>query len=159
MRLLEKISDMNWFSVKDGDARAFALMRRHYSFNHYADNRRENLNYRNRFLFVGPGEKMILMTADCKALFVWRKFIDASGQNGINCAVFRNESALLSSSLILEAEALAWRRWPNERLYTYVNPDKVSDNPGYCFKCAGWVYVGKTKYNRLHILEKCAGGQ
>lgn len=144
-----------WYAVKDGDPRAYALMRRHYSFQPYTDGRRQNLSYRNRYLFAGPGEKMVLMTVDCQALFVWRKFIDKSGQDGVNCAVFRNEGPHLSSELILEAEQLAWQRWPNERLYTYVNAQEVeSDNPGYCFKCAGWKFSGYTASKKLHILEK-----
>lgn len=149
------INENRWFAVKDGDPRAFALMRKHYSFQPYADGRRQDPTYRNRFLFVGPGQKMVLMTSDCLALFVWRKFFDRSGQTGVNCAVFRNEGPQLSSTLILQAEDLAWRRWPGERLYTYVNDRKVeSVNPGYCFKCAGWQFAGYTASKRLHILEK-----
>jgi len=41
-----------------------------------------------------------------KALFVWRKFEDDSGQKGINCSIFRNESDILSSDLIREADAI-----------------------------------------------------
>ena len=146
---------VTWLTVKDGDPRAFALMKRHYSFYHYRDGRRRDPGNRNRFLFAGPGEKMVLLTADCRALFVWRKFIDKSGQTGINCAVFRNEGDELSSRLILEAEELAWRRWPDERLYTYVNPRMVkSANPGWCFKVAGWRPCGTTKKRALLVLEK-----
>ena len=98
---------------------------------------------------------MLLMTVGCDALFVWRKFIDASGQTGVNCAVFRNESDILSSTLIAEAEGWAWQRWPGERLYTYVNSLAVqSSNPGYCFKIAGWRSCGRTKARNLLILEK-----
>ncbi len=147
--------NMIWLPTKDGDVRAFDLFRRHYTFRPYADRRRADSGYRNRFQFVGPGEKMVLLTADCQALFVWRKFIDDSGQTGVNCAVFRNEGSELSSRLILEAEHLAWGRWPGERLYTYVNQDKVkSSNPGYCFKKAGWQKCGHTKVKQLLILEK-----
>jgi hypothetical protein len=106
-------------------------------------------------LFVGPGEKMLLMTTDGRALFVWRKFISGDGQQGVNCAVFRNESDVLSSELILEAEQLAWNRWPGERLYTYVNAKAIqSSNPGFCFLKAGWKRCGITKVNKLVILEK-----
>lgn len=137
-----------WYEIKDGDARGRAMLNRHYSANHYADGRVVRL-------FVGPGEKMVLMTADSRALFVWRKFIDKSGQSGINCAVFRNEGDQLSSALILEAEQMAWTRWPGERLYTYVNARRIkSPNPGYCFKKAGWNVCGKTKSRGLVILEK-----
>jgi hypothetical protein len=94
-----------------------------------------------------------LLTAKYDALFVWRKFLNASGEHGVNCAVFRNESNILSSKLIIEAMEIAWNRWPSERLYTYVNPKKIrSGNPGYCFKVAGWKNCGKTK-GGLVILE------
>lgn len=144
-----------WLGVPDGDPRAFALYTRHYSYRPYQDGRRR-LGYRNRFLIVGPGQKMVLLTADCDALFVWRKFISDNGQTGVNCAVFRNESRILSSLLIREAEYLAWQRWRGERLYTYVDPEKVqSPNPGYTFLCAGWRRCGgTTKERRLLILEK-----
>lgn len=149
-----------WYPVKDGDPAAYDIMSRHYSFQEYQDGRRKNLFNRSRRLFVGPGEKMVLMTADYKALFVWRKFIDKSGQDGVNCAVFRNEGPCLSSELILEAEQLARRRWPGERLYTYVDASQVqSANPGYCFKMAGWQFCGKSQKRRLHILEKLPGVQ
>jgi hypothetical protein len=106
-------------------------------------------------LFVGPGEKLVLLTEDERALFVWRKFIDASGQDGVNCAVFRNEGPRLSSDLILEAEDIAWKKWPGQRFYTYVNSRAIrSTNPGACFKAAGWKLCGETKWNRLTILEK-----
>jgi hypothetical protein len=113
---------------------------------------------------MGPGEKMVLITSDCRAIFGWRKFIDASGQEGVNCAFFRNEGAfdrsILSSTLIKKAEVLAWQRWGGEaRLYTYVSPH-TSDNPGFCFKQAGWKLVrgesGRPKMTKsgLFILEK-----
>jgi len=144
----------NWLPAKDGDPRVYALMKRHYTFHPYADGRRQNAAYRNRKLVVGPGEKLVLLTVDCNALFIWRKFKDRSGQTGINCAVFHNESELLSSELIREAAWIAWQRWPGQRLYTYVNVSKIkSANPGYCFKMAGWNICGKTK-SGLVILEK-----
>jgi hypothetical protein len=139
--------DKYWHGSKDGDKNALALYERHYSCYHYKDNRI-------RKLFCGPGEKTVLLTRNNDALFVWRKFIDDSGQTGINCAVFRNESRILSSTLIKEAEEHAWRRWAGERLYTYVNPKKIrSSNPGCCFKMAGWTHCGFTK-GALVILEK-----
>lgn len=141
------VNGWRWFAVKDGDDRARDLFNRHYSRIRYADGRKPRL-------FVGPGEKMVLMTPEADALFVWRKFIDASGQQGVNCAVFRNESRHLSSELIREACELAWWRWPGERLYTYVNVQAVTSvNPGYCFKMAGWKACGQTKWNKLLILE------
>jgi len=137
-----------WYSVLDGDGVARDIYNRHYSRYHYADGRKPKL-------FVGPGEKMVLLGQDSKALFVWRKFINDDGQTGVNCAVFRNEGTHLSSELILEAEQLAWSRWPGERLYTYVNGTAVqSSNPGYCFIKAGWRKCGVTKKLGLIIFDK-----
>ena len=143
------VDDNNpWIVVKDGDARARDIFDRHYSRRKYKDGRKPKL-------FVGPGEKMVLLTPNCDALFVWRKFIDDSGQRGINCAVFRNEGGRQSSQLVLWAEEMATQRWPGERLYTWVWDAKVkSVNPGYCFKMAGWRAIGRNKDGRLTLLEK-----
>lgn len=138
----------SWIQVKDGNSAGLLLHKRHYSKYHYADKRIVNR-------FVGPGERIVLISPDGKALFVWRKFIDKSGQKGINCSIFRNEGDELSSELILKAEEFASTRWPGERFYTYVSPSKTkSVNPGYCFKKAGWALVGVTKKRKLLILEK-----
>lgn len=137
-----------WWLTKDGDAACLKLYQRHYSRYHYRDGRQPKL-------FCGPGEKLVLRTWEGDACFVWRKFKDDSGQEGVNCAVFRNESAHLSSELVQQADAIADYCWPGERHYTYVNASRVkSTNPGYCFKLAGWKKCGITKINKLIILEK-----
>lgn len=126
--MLLPLENKIWIEVKDGNPIAHQLFQRHYSKYHYKDGRKPKL-------FVGPGYKIVLITQDGKAMFVWRKFKDASGQQGINCSVFRNEGGILSSILIKEAVSIVWSRWPNERLYTYVNSHKIkSANPGYCFE-------------------------
>jgi hypothetical protein len=141
------IHDSPWIAAKDGDDTARDIFRQHYSYSHTAG--------RNPALFVGPGEKLVLLTPCARALFVWRRFISDDGQQGINCAVFRNEGAGLSSDLIREADAVADERWPGERHYTYVNSRRIrSTNPGYCFIAAGWQRCGTTKWNRLAILER-----
>lgn len=138
----------HWFLCRDADDVVRGIFDRHYSRIHYADGRTPKH-------FVGPGEKMVLISEDETAIFVWRKFINGAGERGINCAVFRNEGPVLSSELILEASAVAWKRWPGERLYTYVNAGAIrSTNPGACFKKAGWRKCGVTKWNKLVILEK-----
>ena len=137
-----------WVVTTDGDDTGRAIFDRHYSRTRYADGRRP-------LLFVGPGEKLVLVRHDARALFVWRRFVSADGQQGVNCAVFRNEGAELSSQLIREADALADARWPGERHYTYVAPKRIrSTNPGYCFKQAGWRTCGVTKWNKLVVLER-----
>jgi len=136
-----------WWLTKDGDIACLEMYERHYSAHCYRDGRI-------RKLFCGPGEKLVLRTEPGNALFVWRRFIDRSGQTGINCAVFRNESAHKSSALIRQADAIADCIWPNSRHYTYVNPQAVaSANPGFCFIAAGWRRCGWTKGGLL-ILER-----
>ena len=108
-----------WLSIKDGDPRAYTLFQKHYSYRNYRDGRRRIYGYRNRFLICGPGEKLVLLTADSDALFVWRKFISRDSQTGVNCAVFRNESPTLSSLLIHEACAIAWQRRETQFIPTF----------------------------------------
>ena len=143
------LADSIWVQIKDGDPTALSLFHRHYSYRPYRDGRRPKL-------FVGPGQKMVLLTPCARALFVWRKFKSKDGNVGVNCSVFRNEGAGKSSDLVREAMKLAWARWPGERLFTYVNSRKIrSQNPGCCFLKAGWRRCGKTKWNKLDILEAC----
>ncbi len=143
----------NWIEVSDGDPRARGLYNRHYSATHYRSKKPLKL--------VGPGEYMLLLTVDCKAIFAWRKGHDSGyrwygvdSQSGVCCTIFRNEGDQLSSDLIKEADEMAWDRWPGERLDTYVNSKKIrSSNPGYCFIKAGYRKCGFTK-GGLNILEK-----
>lgn len=139
-----------WLPAKDGNGLGFSIYRRHYS----AKNRKPKIRQ-----FVGPGEKLVLMGRDYKSVFAWRKFIDDSGQQGVCCAVFRNEGRNRSSEMILEAMRIGWQRWPGERYYTLVDAGKVkSRNPGYCFKCSGWTACGTTK-NGLLVLESLPHGR
>lgn len=139
----------DWYLTKDGDRACLELYERHYSANVYADGRK-------RSQFVGPGEHIVLRTFDADALFVWRRFIDDAKpkQNGINCAVFRNEGPTLSSELVRQADAVADFAWPGARHYTYVNEARIqSTNPGFCFLHAGWQRCGFTQGGLL-ILER-----
>lgn len=154
-----------WMAMRDGDASCRAIFDRHYSRYVYADGRKPKL-------FVGPGEKLVLMRADGSGLFVWRKFISRDGQMGVNCSIFRNEGGGLASGLILEAEAFADARWsdPLERFFTYVGPRGVRPTLvkgprglvypvwGYCFLQAGWTWCGVTSKGLL-IYEKTASAR
>ncbi len=132
----------SWIGIKDGDARAVALYRRHYSC------RDTKIDY-GRYGFSGKGESMVLLTLDCLALWCWRK---VEGE-GIYCSVFHNEGSLLSSELIKEADSLAWQRWEDTRHFTHVNPREVNGD-GKCFKAAGWSKLKEhTKKSHLIILE------
>jgi hypothetical protein len=138
-----------WLRSTDADPHARAVFDRHYSRIRYRDGRKPKQ-------FIGPGEYLLLVLPDYSAIFAWKKFISLDKQEGINCAIFRNEGHLLSSCLILAAEEWAEWKWPGwDRFYTYINAEKVrSTNPGYCFQMAGWRACGVTKVNRLRILEK-----
>ena len=143
-----------WVRIRDAQLTARLLHGRHYSKRRYRDGR-------DPAKFIGPGEYLALLTPCARALFAWRKFRDKCidqrtglPQAGINCCVFRNEGAGLSSDLIRAADALADERWPGERHYTYVDPREIrSSNPGYCFLRAGWQRCGRTK-GGLVILER-----
>ena len=138
-----------WFPSNHADPRAVALYLRHYSARRYRDGRP-------RRQFCPPGEKMVLLTQDCRAVWVWHRPLmpRPSGESGVCCTLFRNEGPILSSALVAEATALAWARWPGQRLFTYVADAKVrSVNPGYCFKMAGWRRCGRNKDGRLTVLE------
>ena len=141
-----------WVEVKDGNDTVRAIFDRHYSRYTYKDGRKPKL-------FLGPGEKLVLLNAQADAICAWRKFISGDGQQGVNCAIYRNESSDIASALLKQAMALAWDRWPGERLYTYVDPVGVpvitrASRPtwGHCFYQAGWRFCGLTG-RRLHILE------
>lgn len=141
-----------WIEVLDGNDTARAIFDRHYSRYVYADGRKPKL-------FVGPGQKQVLLLVNARALCAWRKFISGDDQQGVNCAVYRNESEEVASALLKTAMAAAWGRWPGERLYTYIDPREVkptirASRPtwGHCFYQAGWRFAGLSR-KRLHILE------
>ncbi len=144
-------SEGPWIPIRDGNDTALSLFLRHYSA-------RGNRKIRQ---FIGPGEKLVLLSRDARALFAWRKFQSDNGQLGVNCAIFRNEAsdAGRSSDLIRAAALIAWQRWPGERLYTYVDAAKVRHkrDPGRCFLRAGWRYCGRTKKRNKLILENVEG--
>ena len=165
----------HWLPARDADPRVVALYRRHYSADLTKDHRRG---------IGGPSARIILLTERVDALWVWRLMLPPEerisdrvkpdrrrenrgnapntyfgDQYGVMCTVFRNEGPTLSSSLVLEAEEIAWGKWPDKRLFTYVWDSRVkSKNPGYCFKVAGWRKCGTTTDGRLTILEKYPKG-
>lgn len=143
--------ERGWIDRLDGDESCRTIFDRHYSRRVYRDGRRPKL-------FVGPGFKRVLMRADGSGLFVWRKFISDDGQQGVNCAVFRNEGDEVASVLIQEAVEIARQDWPSERFYTYIDPRKVPATMfrgypvfGWCFYKAGWKFAGVGKAGK-HVL-------
>lgn len=140
-----------WIEVKDGDDTLRAIFDQHYSRRHYADGRKPKL-------VIGPGQKLPLVRHDAAAIFAWRKHKSDDGQTGVNCAIFRNDGVEVASDLIREAMAIAWKRWPRTRFYTYVDPRKVTPTMfrgypvwGWCFYKAGWKFVKVGKGGK-HVL-------
>lgn len=98
--------------------------------------------------FMPPGQTIILLTSDRRAVFGWwRPHPDSglrsmNGLDGWTCTIFRNDGSGLSSSLILGAErelATTGYGCGPDGMLTYVWDKKVrSVNPGFCFKKAGW---------------------
>lgn len=78
--------------------------------------------------------------------------------DGWTCTIFRNESPMVSSELILDAEtaiAEAGHTCGPDGFLTYVWDKKVrSSNPGYCFKKAGWKAIGRSADGRKTLLQK-----
>lgn len=142
-------TDTDWIEVKDGNDTVREIFDRHYSRHVYRDGRKPKL-------FVGPGEKMVLLAPSANAIFAWRKFISGDGQQGVNCAIFRSEDAGKASDLIKSAMERAWDRWPGQRFYTYVDPAHVPATMvrglpvwGFCFLKAGWSFCGVSKSGKI----------
>ena len=143
----------HWWRAKKSDEAGVALADRHYS--------RRTVGAPQ---FMPPGQTIVLVTPDQKAVFGWcRPHPDAgitamNGLDGWTCTIFRNEGELLSSDLILDAEkaiAACGHDCGPDGLITYVWADRVeSSNPGYCFQVAGWKKRGWSADGKKRLLTK-----
>lgn len=142
-----------WQRVTKFDARSAALADRHYSRRKIGSPQ-----------FMPPGQTIILLGEDERAVFGWWRPDPSSGiraMNGLDgwtCTIFRNESTHQSSWLILQAELwvakLGYECGPSGFI-TYVWDKKVrSSNPGYCFKQAGWLRAGRSADDKKTLLQK-----
>lgn len=140
-----------WSRVTKFDPRTAAMADRHYSRRTIGSNQ-----------FMPPGQTVILL-ADRAVFGWWRPHPDAgidamNGLDGWTCTIFRNESPVLSSLLILEAEQHLQYHATScgpDGMLTYVFDAKVrSSNPGCCFKHAGWSIVGRSADDRKTLLSK-----
>lgn len=150
---MDLFEDGPWFRTTKFDKAACALADRHYSRRKVGSPQ-----------FMPPGQTVVLITECQQAVFGWqRPHPDSglklmSGLDGWTCTIFRNESQYLSSSLILSAEQ--YLRDLNlgcgpDGLLTYVWDAKVaSENPGYCFKLAGWNRMGRSADLKKTLLQK-----
>lgn len=140
-----------WERVTKFDPRAAAFADRHY-------NRRKIGSPQ----FMPPGQTIVLLTPDAKALFGWwrpKPGIEAMNHlDGWTCTIFRNESSMLSSMLILAAENMLKANAEScglDGMLTYVWTCRIrSVNPGCCFQKAGWRKTGWSADQRKRLLQK-----
>jgi hypothetical protein len=105
--------------------------------------------------FVPPGRCLVLLaeTDTGSALWVttfpYAEYVHHAWAGAWGNSMFRNLGAGLSSELIRDAvSATRWRYGdpPALGLVTFVDAAKIaSENPGYCYKCAGFRVAGKTQ--------------
>jgi hypothetical protein len=143
----------HWQIVTKFDLRACALADRHYS-------RRKPGSGQ----FMPPGQTITLLSHDEQAIFGWWRphpkagIKPMNGLDGWTCTIFRNEGGQLSSTLILDAEEAIFERGHNvgpDGFLTYVWDQKVtSENPGYCFKRAGYQRRGRSADGKKTLLMK-----
>jgi hypothetical protein len=141
-----------WEITTKGDPECALLADRHYS--------RRTIGSPQ---FMPPGQTIILKH-EGTAVFGWHRPHPNSGikqwnkLDGWTCTIFRNESNHLSSEMILEAEKVFGEIGMDvgpDGFITYVWDSKVkSDNPGYCFKRAGWCVTGRSADNKKTLLQK-----
>lgn len=116
-------------------------------------NRHYNRQNPNSKQFVPPGKCVVLTHSSEKAVWVtsWpiAAYVKHQWAGAWVNSLFRNEGAGLSSELITDAIYRTLQVWPippPEGLITFVDADEVRPGePGYCYKCAGFKRVGKTK--------------
>lgn len=111
-----------------------------------------------------PGQTIVLLTKDADAVWGWWRPHPTSGiksMNGLDgwtCTIFRNESPVKSSALVLAAEQALYDAGVDvgpDGLITYVWDKKVrSSNPGCCFKLAGWRTTGRSADGKKTLLQK-----
>jgi hypothetical protein len=137
--------------VRDGNPTAMSIFLRHYS----AKQRRK------LFQFVGPGEKMVLLTPDARALFVWRKEQDQyrlDGQTGVNCAVFRREGGDRASDLIRSAVDLAMGTMATTAFVHFRQFREGEQPESWLLLHRGWLEAVRLHAKRIADLGTTAGG-
>jgi hypothetical protein len=138
---------MAWYLTTRADPRGAALADRHYS-----------RKTPGAAQFTPPGRCVVLLTAEGNALWVsswpYAEYVKHAWRGAWLCALFRNESPVLSSQLITQAVAATRWQWgepPALGMVTFVDIAQVRHkrDPGRCFRKAGWRHVGWTKSGHL----------
>ena len=136
-----------YIQVRDGNDLAASIANRHYSRIWRGNVTQQRLTTHKRMILVEPSGSWVFVWNTQK----WRH----DDQSGANCVLFRNESSLLSSEIILMAEA-EWNKQHGDcRKFTYIHPKLIrSNNPGFCFQKAGWIKTSCRSRNGLVLLTK-----
>jgi hypothetical protein len=145
---------MHWHLSHQADPRAILLADRHYSRKTTGSDR-----------FMPPGRQFVLMTDDGRAVWgvVWNRpeYVFHAWKHAWLNTLFRNESAHLSSDLIVAAVAATRWYWPDVPalgIVTFVDPRKVrSANPGYCYRMAGWTRLRERTKGGLVVYQLLPG--
>lgn len=141
---------MNWELSHRADPRALPIADRHY-----------NRQKPGTPQFVPPGRCIVLLTADADALWVsswpFAEYVKHAWAGAWVCSCFRNESDILSSTLIREALAVTQHFWgdpPEMGLVTFVDTEKVRKKRdwGRCYLRAGFKRCGQTKGGLVALL-------
>ena len=134
---------MLWALSHRADARARPLADRHYS--------RKTVGAAH---FTPPGRCLVLLTENADALWVtswpYAEYVKHDWAGAWLCSLFRNESPVLSSELIIQAVRATKWKWdppPTLGMITFVDTTKVKRKRdwGRCYRKAGFKEVGKTK--------------
>jgi len=132
---------VNWTISNRADPHCAEIADRHYS--------RQTIGSPQ---FVPPGRCLVLSAPKAYWITSWpfAEYTKHAWAGAWICSAFRNEGQGLSSTLIREAVAATLWRWetpPDLGMVTFVDQSKTRSkkDPGYCFQCAGFERVGKTK--------------
>ena len=131
---------MNWRLSHRADPNGVALADRHYN--------RQTIGAPQ---FVPPGRCLVLITDGALWVTSWpyAEYVKHDWPGAWINSLFRNESGVLSSQLIIEAVAATRYHWPvpERGLITFVDSNAVRKkrDPGRCYRRAGFEHVGFTK--------------
>lgn len=151
------MSDIRLERVKPTEPAILDMVRNHYSH-------RDNVEKRPRTektskTWWSNARLVVFSDPERTLVFAWqwpKDGIRKDKQNGFNNTLFHRSERCpyLASDVVLAAERAVVEHWGANRAYTYVDPEKVvSDNPGYCYKVAGWKRIGISKTGKP-LLEK-----
>lgn len=106
--------------------------------------------------FTRPGKNIVLLGQDERSVWVsWRpaKGERMDGLQCYECVMFSRKSGPVASEQIREAMVLTEEIWgppPKDGWITFIKPEAVkSENPGYCFKRAGFKPFGTNATGKL----------